>query len=37
MGSVALLGVDAWRAAGALESAVRGGGREAMEVFDDIA
>jgi hypothetical protein len=37
MGSVALLGVDAWRAAGALESAVRGGGREAVEVFDDIA
>lgn len=37
VGSVVLLCVDAWRAAGALEVAARGGGAQAMEVFDEIA
>ncbi len=36
VGSIVLLGVDAWRAAGALESAARGGSADALEVFDDI-
>lgn len=37
VGCVALLGVDAWRTAGALEAAARGGGRAAVEVFEEIA
>ncbi len=37
IGSVVLLGVDAWRVAGALEAAARGGGPAAMEVFREIA
>jgi hypothetical protein len=37
VGCVALLGVDAWRTAGALESAARGGGSAALEVFAEIA
>jgi hypothetical protein len=36
VGSVVLLGVDAWRAAGALESAARGGTDDVLEVFDQI-
>lgn len=36
VGSVVLLGVDAWRAAGALECAARGGTPESREVFDAI-
>jgi hypothetical protein len=37
IGTVVLLGVDAWRVAGALEAAARGGGPAAMEVFREIA
>ena len=37
VGSVVLLAVDGWRTAGALEVAARGGGRDAMEVFEEIA
>lgn len=37
VGCVALLGVDAWRTAGALEAAARGGGSAAVEVFEEIA
>ena len=37
VGSVVLLAVDGWRTAGALELAARGGGRDAMEVFEEIA
>lgn len=37
IGSIVLLAVDGWRAGGALESAARGGGRRAMEVFEEIA
>ncbi len=37
IGCVVLLGVDAWRTAGALESAARGGGTVPMEVFEEIA
>lgn len=37
IGCVVLLGVDAWRTAGALESAARGGGAGPTEVFDEIA
>lgn len=36
VGCVALLGVDAWRTAGALEAAARGGGRAVVEVFEEI-
>lgn len=36
VGCVALLGVDAWRTAAALEAAARGGGRDAVEVFDEL-
>ncbi len=36
VGTIVLLGVDAWRAAGALESAARGGTADALEVFDRI-
>jgi hypothetical protein len=37
IGVVALLGVDAWRVAAALESAARGGGGIAIEAFEHIA
>jgi hypothetical protein len=37
IGTVVLLGVDAWRVAGALEAAARGGGPAATEVFGEIA
>jgi hypothetical protein len=37
IGAVALLGVDAWRVAAALESASRGGGTSAIEVFERVA
>ena len=37
VGCVALQGVDAWRTAGALEAAARGGGGAAVEVFEEIA
>jgi hypothetical protein len=37
VGSVVLLGVDAWRTAGALESAARGATDEVLEVFDRLA
>ncbi|HSD79553.1 MAG TPA: hypothetical protein VLB47_02790 [Solirubrobacteraceae bacterium] len=37
VGSVALLGVDAWRTAGALEFAARGRADAAMEVFEELA
>jgi hypothetical protein len=37
VGSVVLLGVDAWRTAGALESAARSGTPDSVEVFDEIA
>lgn len=37
VGCVALLGVDAWRAAAALEVAARGGDHAALEVFQEIA
>jgi hypothetical protein len=36
IGVVTLLGVDAWRIAGALEVAARGGERGAREVFAQI-
>jgi hypothetical protein len=36
VGSVVLLGVDAWRAGAALASAARGGAPEAVEVFDEL-
>jgi hypothetical protein len=36
VGSVVLLGVDAWRASAALASAARGGAPEAVEVFDEL-
>jgi hypothetical protein len=35
--AVVLLGMDAWRCAGALEIAARGGTDDALEVFDQIA
>lgn len=35
--AIALLAVDGWRTAGALEVAARGGGRAPMEVFEEIA
>ena len=37
IGCVALLGVDAWRTAGALEVAARGGAPAAVQAFDEIA
>jgi hypothetical protein len=37
IGSIVLLGVDAWRTAAALEVAARGGRGTAMEVFEDLA
>ena len=37
VGSVVLLGVDAWRTAAALESAARGGTPASVEVFYEIA
>jgi hypothetical protein len=37
VGIVALLGIDAWRTAAALESAARGGTPEAVEVYDETA
>lgn len=37
IGCVVLLAVDAWRTCGALESAARGGGPTALEVFDEVA
>ncbi|HEX6618581.1 MAG TPA: hypothetical protein VF024_02920 [Solirubrobacteraceae bacterium] len=37
VGSVVLLGVDAWRTAAALESAARGGTPDSVEVFYEVA
>jgi hypothetical protein len=36
VGAVVLLGVDAWRVAGALEAAARGGGPDVTEVLEEI-